>query len=238
MIIAGINFASHFIAWRSASMKIYLKDTEIKVYISIMIAALFLTSLVLIINNSYPSLYESIRHASFQVVAMVTNTGFSTANISTMPVMLPLFLLLLGSIGACAGSTSGGLKLIRLILLYKLSIREFYRLIHPHGKFIIKLDDKTVNYRVLDSVSAFILQFMFLLAVFTLILMTFGEDVLTSSTTALSALANLGPALGDASSNYASLNDSSKWLLSLVMVFGRLEIFTIFILFIPAYWEG
>lgn len=238
MLIAGVNFASHFVAWRSASMKIYLKDVEIKLYFSIIIAAFFITSIILIINNTYPSLYEAIRHAAFQVVAMVTNTGFATENISTLPWMLPLFLVILGTIGACAGSTSGGIKLVRLILLYKLSMRELYRLIHPHGKFIIKLNGKTVNYRVLDSVSAFILQFMFLLAVFTLILMTMGENILTSASTALSALANLGPALGDASSNYASLNDGSKWVLSLVMIFGRLEIFTIFILFIPAYWEN
>jgi len=238
MLIAGINFASHFIAWRSASVKVYLKDTEIKTYFSFVIAAFFITSIIVILNDTYPTLYESIRHAAFQVVAMVTNTGFATENISTMPWMLPLFLMILGTVGACAGSTSGGLKLIRLILLYKLSMRELYRLIHPHGKFIIKLDGKTVNYRVLDSVSAFILQFMFLLVVFTLILMTLGEDVTTSGTAALSALANLGPALGDASSNYASLNDGSKWVLALVMIFGRLEIFTIFVLFIPAYWEN
>jgi len=237
MVIAGFNFASHFIAWRSASMKIYLNDSEIKLYIGIIIAAFFLTSIVLVLNDSYSSLYESLRHAAFQVVAMVTNTGFSTANISTLPWMLPLFLMILGTIGACAGSTSGGLKMVRLILLYKLSMRELYRLIHPHGKFIIKLDGKTINYRVLDSVSAFILQFMFLLVVFTLILMTMGEDVTTSATASLSALANLGPALGDAGSNYASLADGSKWTLALVMIFGRLEIFTIFILFIPAYWE-
>ena len=238
MMIAGVNFASHFIAWRAASMKIYLKDVEIKLYFTIIMAAFSITSIIVIINNTYPSLYESLRHAAFQVVAMVTNTGFATENISTLPWMLPLFLIILGTIGACAGSTSGGIKLVRLILLYKLSMRELYRLIHPHGKFIIKLNGKVVNYRVLDSVSAFILQFMFLLAVFTLILMTMGEDILTSASTSLSALANLGPALGDASSNYSSLNDGSKWVLSLVMIFGRLEIFTIFILFIPAYWEN
>jgi trk system potassium uptake protein TrkH len=237
MVIAGFNFASHFIAWRAASMKVYLNDSEIKIYIGLIIAAFFLTSIILVVNDTYSSLYEALRHSAFQVVAMVSNTGFSTANISTLPWMLPLFLMILGTIGACAGSTSGGIKIVRLILLYKLSMRELYRLIHPHGKFIIKLDGKTINYRVLDSVSAFILQFMFLLAVFTLILMTMGEDVTTSATASLSALANLGPALGDAGSNYASLADGSKWTLALVMIFGRLEIFTIFILFIPAYWE-
>lgn len=237
MVLAGFNFASHFIAWRSASMKVYLKDTEIKVYIGIIIVAFFVTAIVLLINNTYGSLYESLRHSAFQVVAMVSNTGFSTANISQLPWMLPLFLILLGSVGACAGSTSGGIKLVRVILLYKLSMREFYRLVHPHGKFIIKMNDKTVHYRVLDSVSAFLLQFLTLLVFFIMISMAFGEDITTATSTVLSALANLGPALGEAHSNYSSLQDSSKWTLSLVMIFGRLEIFTLFILFIPAYWE-
>ncbi|MCF6287755.1 MAG: TrkH family potassium uptake protein [Proteobacteria bacterium] len=238
MILAGFNFAAHFIAWRSASMKVYLHDTEIKVYLGIIIAAFFITSIVLVVNDTYPTMYEAIRHSAFQVVAMVSNTGFSTANISTLPWMLPLFLILLGSVGACAGSTSGGIKLVRVILLYKLSMREFYRLIHPHGKFIIKMNDKNVHYRVLDSVSAFILQFMTLLIFFILVSMSFGEDITTATSTVLSALANLGPALGEAHSNYSSLQDSSKWVLSLVMIFGRLEIFTLFILFIPAYWES
>ena len=238
MVIAGFNFASHFIAWRSASMKVYLHDTEVKVYIGIIIAAFFVMTLVLVVNSYYTSFYEAIRHSAFQVVAMVSNTGFATENISTLPWMLPLFLILLGSVGACAGSTSGGIKLVRVILLYKLSMREFYRLIHPHGKFIVKLNGKTVNYRVLDSVSAFILQFMTILIFFILVSMSFGEDITTATSTVLSALANLGPALGDAHSSYSSLQDSSKWILSLVMIFGRLEIFTIFILFIPAYWES
>ena len=238
MVLAGFNFASHFIAWRSASMKIYLHDTEIKVYIGIIIAAFFVTSIVLVINETYSSMFEALRHSAFQVVAMVSNTGFSTANISSLPWMLPLFLILLGSVGACAGSTSGGIKLVRVILLYKLSMREFYRLVHPHGKFIVKMNGKTVNYRVLDSVSAFILQFMTLLIFFILVSMSFGEDITTATSTVLSALANLGPALGEAHSNYSSLQDSSKWVLSLVMIFGRLEIFTLFILFIPVYWES
>lgn len=238
MLIAGINFASHFIAWRSASMKIYLNDTEIKLYFGLVIFSFIIATIIMLVNDTYPTLYESVRHSAFQVVAMVSNTGFATENISTLPWMLPLFLMILGTIGACAGSTSGGIKIIRIVLLYKLSMRELYRLIHPHGKFIIKLDGKTVNYRVLDSVSAFILQFMFLMLVFTLVLMTFGEDLVTSGSAALSALANLGPALGDAHSNYESLHDGSKWVLSLIMIFGRLEIFTIFLLFLPAYWES
>ena len=238
MFIAGINFTAHFVAWRAASLKIYLHDTEIKTYGGVVIASIILVTIILVWNNSHGTLYESLRHAGFQVVSMMTTTGFTTENVSLMPGMIPLFLILLGASGACAGSTSGGIKMVRVILLYKLSMRELYRLIHPHGKYIIKLDGSTVNYRVLDSVSAFILQFIFLIAVFTLLLMTFGEDLTTAGTTVISSIGNIGPAMGAANVNFSELADGSKWILSMAMIFGRLEIFTLFVLLIPAYWES
>lgn len=200
--------------------------------------SLVFISIVLLITESHPTLYETIRHSAFNIVSTITTTGFGTEDISMLPLMVPFYFIILGTIGACAGSTSGGIKMIRVILIYKLSLRELYRLIHPHGKFIIKLDGKIVNYRVLDSVSAFFFQLIFLLMIFILLLLSFGEDLTTSVSATFSAMANLGPALGDAGSNYASLQDGSKWVLSLVMIFGRLEIFTIFLLFIPAYWES
>ena len=238
MLVGGINFASHFTAWRSASMKVYLHDTEIKTYFGVIMFSLVFISIVLLITESHPTLYETIRHSAFNIVSTITTTGFGTEDISMLPLMVPFYFIILGTIGACAGSTSGGIKMIRVILIYKLSLRELYRLIHPHGKFIIKLDGKIVNYRVLDSVSAFFFQLIFLLMIFILLLLSFGEDLTTSVSATFSAMANLGPALGDAGSNYASLHDGSKWVLSLVMIFGRLEIFTIFLLFIPAYWES
>lgn len=238
MFIAGINFASHFLAWRTASMKEYYNDTEVRVYFGIVIAVTIIISLYFILNNTYPTLYEDIRHSLFQVVSMITTTGFTTENISTLPHMIPLLLIFLGVIGASAGSTSGGIKLVRVILIFKLSMRELYRLIHPHGKFIIKMDGKTVNYRVLDSISAFLFQFVFIVAVFTLIVMLLGENMETASSTVLSSVANIGPALGDAGTNFSQLSDGSKWTLAFAMIVGRLEVFTIFILMIPAYWES
>lgn len=238
MFIAGINFASHFIAWRSASMQVYLRDTEVKTFAAVVIGSVIICSSIFVYFDTYDTLFEDIRHATFNVMSMMTTTGFTIDNVSNLPTMLPLFLLFLGTIGACAGSTSGGIKLIRVILLTKLSFRELYRLIHPHGKFIIKLDGKTVNYRVLDSVSAFILQFIFLAAFFTLLLMFFGEDLMTSSSTVITSLGNIGPAMGHANVNFSELSVASKWVLSFVMIFGRLEIFTLFVLLIPAYWES
>jgi trk system potassium uptake protein TrkH len=237
MLIAGINFASHFLAWKSASIKTYLIDTEVKVFIGFMVVASVITSFQLYTSGVSDSLYESIRQGTFQAVSVGTTTGFTTEPFYQWPGALPLLLILFSVIGGCAGSTAGGFKVIRMILLFKMSMRELYRLIHPHGKYLVKINGKTVNYRVLDSVSAFFVQFLFLWCVFTLLLAGFGENITTAFSTSLACLTNLGPALGDAGANYASISDGAKTVLSIAMIFGRLELFTLFILLIPAYWE-
>ncbi len=237
MLIAGINFASHFLAWKSASIKTYLVDTEVKVFIGFMVAASAVTSFQLYTSGVSSSLYESIRQGTFQAVSVGTTTGFTTEPFYLWPGALPLLLILFSVIGGCAGSTAGGFKVIRMILLFKMSLRELYRLIHPHGKYLIKINGKTVNYRVLDSVSAFFVQFLFLWCVFTLLLAGFGENITTAFSASLACLTNLGPALGDAGAHYAGVSDGAKTVLSIAMIFGRLELFTLFILLIPAYWE-
>ncbi|TDR20555.1 TrkH family potassium uptake protein [Marinicella litoralis] len=237
MIIAGINFASHFLAWKSASIRTYLLDTEVKVFIGFLALASLATSFQLYLTDTSGSLYESLRQGTFQAVSIGSTAGFTTESFHLWPGALPLLLILFSTIGGCAGSTGGGFKVIRMILLFKMSMRELYRLIHPHGKYLVKINGKTVNYRVLDSVSAFFVQFLFLLCVFGIILAGLGENLTTAFSASLACLTNLGPALGDAGSNYASLSDGSKSILTIAMIFGRLELFTLFILLIPAYWE-
>lgn len=237
MLIAGINFASHFLAWKSASIKTYLMDTEVKVFIGFMVIASVITSFQLYTSGVSDSLYESIRQGTFQAVSVGSTTGFTTEPFYLWPGALPLFLILFSVIGGCAGSTAGGFKVIRMILLFKMSMRELYRLIHPHGKYLVKINGKTVNYRILDSVSAFFVQFLFLWCVFTLLLAGFGENITTAFSASLACLTNLGPALGDAGAHYANISDGAKSVLSVAMIFGRLELFTLFILLIPAYWE-
>jgi trk system potassium uptake protein TrkH len=237
MVIAGINFASHFLAWKSASIRTYLLDTEVKVFLGFLSVAALITSFQLYMTGTTDTLYESIRQGTFQAVSVGTTTGFTTESFYLWPGALPLLLILFSTIGGCAGSTGGGFKVIRMILLFKMSMRELYRLIHPHGKYLVKINGKTVNYRVLDSVSAFFVQFLFLLCVFGMILASLGEDLTTAFSASLACLTNLGPALGDAGANYASLSDGSKSVLTVAMIFGRLELFTLFILLIPAYWE-
>jgi trk system potassium uptake protein TrkH len=237
MTIAGINFASHFLAWKSASIRTYLLDTEVKVFLGFLATASLVTSFQLYVTDTSDSLYESIRQGTFQAVSVGTTTGFTTEAFYLWPGALPLLLILFSTIGGCAGSTAGGFKVIRMILLFKMSMRELHRLIHPHGKYLVKINDKTVNYRVLDSVSAFFVQFLFLWCVFTLLLAGFGENITTAFSASLACLTNLGPALGDAGAHYANVSDGAKSVLTIAMIFGRLELFTLFILLIPAYWE-
>jgi len=237
MMIAGINFASHFLAWKNATIRNYLVDTEFKVYMGFMFFASVIVSLLLYVNDTYDSLYESIRHGIFHAISVSTTTGFTTDAFYQWPGALPLILILLATVGGCAGSTAGGIKVIRIILLYKLSLRELHRLIHPNGKYLVKINGKTVNYRVLDSVSAFLVQFVFLVAVFTILLASFGQDLTTAFASSIACLTNMGPSLGEAGAHFADLSEGSKWVLSVAMIFGRLELFTLFVMLIPAYWE-
>lgn len=237
MMIAGINFASHFMAWKAASIRTYMLDSEVRVFLGFMVIASVLTSFQLYVTGTADSLFESIRQGTFQAVSVGTTAGFTTEPFYLWVGALPIMLMLFSTIGGCAGSTGGGFKVIRMILLFKMSMRELYRLIHPHGKYLVKINDKTVNYRVLDSVSAFFVQFLFLLCVFSILLAAFGADLTTAFSSSLACLTNLGPALGEAGPHYANISEGGKWVLSLAMIFGRLELFTLFILLIPAYWE-
>ncbi len=238
MAVSAINFASHFLAWKHATIKAYLQDSEIRTFIALLAVLSVFISLALYLSGTYPSLFAAFRYGIFQTVSFVTTTGFGTAPAYLWPAAIALLLILSSAIGGCAGSTGGGMKVVRVILLYKISLKELYRLIHPHGKFIIKLNGRTVDYRVLDSVSAFFVLFALLFSVFTLLLAAYGEDLVTAASATIASMTNLGPALGKAGASFAELTDASKWTLALAMIFGRLELFTVLVLFTPAYWKS
>lgn len=237
MVISAVSFASHFTAWKSNSIKAYINNTEVKAFLFTLMLVSIGVSMYLYTTGETKTLFESFRQGTFQVVSFGTTTGYSTEPFYLWAGALPFLLIIISALCGCAGSTAGGLKMIRVIFLFKITLREFHRLIHPHGKFLIKVNGKVINYRVLDSIAAFFVLFIFLFVVFTLLLLLFGEDLITALTTSLSSLTSLGPALGTASSHYADMQDASKWILSMAMIFGRLELFTLFILLIPDYWE-
>jgi trk system potassium uptake protein TrkH len=238
MVIAGINFALHFTAWRRASAQPYFTDPELRVYASLLFAFAILVSFGLYLTGTYDTLATSFRYGTFQVISAMTTTGFTTASFHAWEGALPVILILLAFIGGCAGSTAGGMKVIRIILLYRQSVREIRRLIHPHAVIPVKIGGQRTSDRIISAVWGFFFLYIANFAVMTILLTATGLDAETAYSAVGACITNLGPALGDAGPNYAALNDTAKVILSVAMLLGRLEIYTLLVLLTPAFWRG
>lgn len=238
MFIAGINFALHFTAWRRASMQHYFKDNELRVYTSLLVVFSLLASFALYFTSTFETLATSFRHGTFQVISVMTTTGFTTDPFYTWPSFVPLLLIFVAFIGGCAGSTAGGVKVIRVILLHRQALREIRLLIHPHGIFPIKYAGQTVKPKLMAAVWGVFLLFLASFAIMTMLLTATGLDMVTSYSAVVACISNMGPALGKADVNFASLNDTAKVILSFSMLLGRLEIYTILVLLIPEFWAA
>jgi len=238
LVVSGINFSLHFIVWRQRKLGHYLKDPECRAYLGILLALFLITTATLMLHQHYESPWQSIRYAAFMVISVATTTGFGLADFSSWPTFLPYLLLYSTFIGACAGSTGGGMKVMRALLVYRQGMREFLRLLHPNGVFLVKLGRRTVPDRVVESVWAFFSIYLVTFVSLMLVLLALGVDQLTAFSTLTSCLNNLGPALGDAAVHYGSLPASAKLVLSLAMVLGRLEVFSLLILLTPAFWRS
>ena len=236
MLTAAINFGLHFTAFGSRSLKYYWRDSEFRFYIWVTLAGC-----VIIVGYLYASgtfdLRNSFLHGVFQVVSIGTTAGFGSESFAAWPAFLPYVLLLLGIMGACAGSTSGGMKAVRVMLIMKSGLRELNRLVHPNAVVPIKVNRKIVPPRVTDAVWGFFAIYILSFFVLTIVVMATGENFVTSFSTVASCLSNIGPALGDAASHYASVNEVAKCFLILAMLMGRLEIFTLLVLLTPAFWR-
>lgn len=236
MFFAGINFALHFSAWRQLSITQYLRDTELKFYAIILGVVSLITVVVLYSTNTY-SLAEALEHGIFQSVSIATTTGYTTANFSAWPSMLPYLLIYASIIGACAGSTGGGMKVIRILLILKQGLREVQRLIHPNAIIHIKLGRTLVPDRVIDSVWGFFAVYVMVFLALLLALLATGLDVVTAFSAVGASINNLGPGLAEVAQNYSELSAVAKWILCLAMLLGRLEIFTLLVLFLPMFWR-
>jgi trk system potassium uptake protein TrkH len=237
MFAGGINFSLHFVAWRRLSVRPYTTDSEFQFYAKVLVTSALVVSAVLLATEFYPETSRNIRHAIFQVVSFGTTTGFTTAAFYDWPAFVPLLLLILGMIGASASSTSGGIKQLRIMLLFKQGYREILRLIHPQAQILVKLGQREVSERVIDAVWGFFATYIAVFVVFLLLLMALGLDQITAFSALASAMSNLGPGLGKVSAHWADIPSTAKWLLSLAMIMGRLEIFTLLVLFTPAFWR-
>ena len=236
MIIAGINFGLHFVVLNRRNPLLYFRDREVQVYISVLTLVAVIVCFVL---SQYPLASDSpIREGVFQAVSIATTTGFTTTNFSLWPSVAPIMLLFAAFAGGCAGSTAGGVKIIRVILIYLQGRREIRRLIHPNGVFPIKIGSQKVPDRVVQSVWSFFSIYVIVFLTMVIVLMLISElDFVTAFSAVGATLNNLGPGLGEVAANYAELTDPVKWVLIVVMLLGRLEIFTLLVLLTPAFWR-
>ncbi len=237
MLASGINFSLHFLSFQNINIKPYLNDAELHAYLKILIVICIVCSSYNAIAGNYENLSEVFRDSIFQTVSIATTTGFTTANFQNWPGFIPLLLIFSCFIGACAGSTCGGIKVIRILLLFKQGIREIKRLIHPNAIFTIKIGDKPISERIIEAVWGFLAVYVIIFAILLLVLMATDIDFLTAFSALSACINNLGPGLGEVSQNYYGINEIAKWILCLAMLLGRLEIFTLLVLFTPAFWR-
>ncbi|MFZ9036358.1 MAG: potassium transporter TrkG [Francisellaceae bacterium] len=238
MIISATSFALHFNAFRRLSIRAYWKDPEFRAYIFYGFTMAIIVILTLISQATDKSDFQAFWDGLFQVVSFVTNTGFtSNGNYHDWPLFIPVLLMFIGLIGGCAGSTSGGLKIVRAVLLRKQAFREARRLVHPNGIFPIKFGDKVMSETVMSSVWGFIAAYFMLFVILWLCMMGVGVPSITAFSAVAACISNLGPGLGEVGVNYANLPVAAHWILGFAMLIGRLEIFTVLVLFTSDFWR-
>lgn len=237
MLLAGINFALHFSVFRSNSIKPYLLDVEFRVYIAILAFASLISVFYLHFTNTFESWGNALHHGIFQTISIGTTAGFTTADYYNWPGFLPVMLLFLSFVGGCAGSTGGGMKVIRFILLFKQGLREIFRLIHPSAQIPVKIGGKAMPENVSNAIWGFFALYVASFSLMMLLLMAAGLDQVTAFSALAACLNNLGPGLGDVGANYKGINDFSKWVLCFAMLLGRLEIFTLLVILTPSFWR-
>lgn len=238
MFFAGVNFSLHFLCWRSRNLTYYFGDSEFKTYLALLTVVFLLCASGLALTQFEDNPIQSFRIALFQAVSIGTTTGFTTSAFQLWPGFLPLLLIFSSFIGGCAGSTGGGIKVIRVLLLYKQGMREIHRLIHPNAVMTIKMGGRPVHGRVVDAVWGFFATYVAVFGLLLLSIMATGIDQITAFSAIAACLNNLGPGLGDVSYHYGDLSGVAKMILSAAMLLGRLEIFTLFVLFTPAFWRA
>jgi trk system potassium uptake protein len=237
MLLGGMNFALHFLFFRRASFEPYRRDEEVRLYLALLGTGAVIATAYLLYSGVTGSFAEAMRQGIFQAVSIGTTTGYATTEFHLWPGFLPLMLIFLSFVGGCTASTGGGMKVIRVLLLAKQGLREIQRLIHPHAHIAVKVNEKVMQNRVVEAVWGFMAAYILVFAVMVLLLMASGLDQITAFSAVAATLNNLGPGLGEVGSNYASINDFSKWALTLSMLLGRLEIFTVLVLLSPAFWR-
>jgi trk system potassium uptake protein len=239
MLLAGINFATHFVFARSGDLRAYRRDPEALVFVALLVASSIGIAAYLWLVGTYASFATALRFASFNVVSVATTTGFANTDFGLWPIFVPVFMIFLASFASCSGSTGGGIKLVRALLLWKQSTRELKRILHPRAYIPVKLGGQLVDGNVMFAVLGFAMLYGSTIAIATLAMLASGCDVITAFTAVMASINNMGPGLGEVgpSTTYAGLTDFQTWVCTSAMLLGRLELFTLIVVLTPAFWR-
>ena len=239
MLLAGVNFALYFLVWKRRSLMVLWRDLEARMFFGTMVASVLGITLFLTAHKVYPTFGESLRHAAFNVVSIATTTGFATVDYAQWPIFAPILMLFLCGFATCAGSTGGGVKMVRGMLLLKQARSELVRIVHPRAVLPVTLGGSIVDAKVMQSVLAFMLIYGAVLTFATLALLFSGLEVITAFTAVVACINNTGPGLGQVgpATTYQGLSDFQTWVCSITMLLGRLELFAVLVLFTPQFWR-
>ena len=239
MLLAGINFATHFIALRGRSLQAYWRDAEACAFLALIASSILVCSTFLWVSGTYEGWWTALRHVAFNLVSIATDCGFVSLDYDQWPVFVPMWMLLLSCFAVSSGSTGGGIKMIRALILFKQSQRELQRLVHPAVVNPIRVGEHAIPSGIAGSVLGFIFLYAFTVGELTFLLMASGLDFVSAFTAIIACINNAGPGLNvvGPAQNYGVLTDFQTWICSLAMLAGRLEIFTLFVLFTPYFWR-
>jgi trk system potassium uptake protein len=239
MLLAAMNFSTHFLVWREKSLKLYLHDAEAVATVGLILASCLGIAVFLWWQGTYPSFWTALRHASFNLVSIATDCGFASADFNQWPIFAPMWMLFLSCIAVSSGSTGGGIKMVRTLILFKQAGREFLKLLHPAAISPMKIGGSVVPNNIVFAVLGFIFLYFMTVVTLTFVLLISGLDFISAFSAIIACINNAGPGLGvvGPAGNFGVLSDFQTWICTIAMLVGRLEIFTVLILFTPHFWK-
>jgi len=239
MLLSGINLMLYFAAWRRRSLGVLWRNIEVRSFYAVLLGSILLITVYLVASGTHPDTLDALRRTAFHVISVATTTGYASYDYAQWPLFASLLMILLGCFATCAGSTGGGIKMIRLLLLLAQARRELVRVVHPNVVNPIVIGGRAIDDRTIQGVIGFMMMYGATLVVLTMVLLFSGLDVVTAFTAVIACVNNIGPGLGEVgpSVNYGGLSDFQTWVCALAMMLGRLELLSVLVLFMPQFWR-
>ena len=240
MMLAGVSFMLYFQAWRHRSLRVLWANVEVRAFYAVVACSVVLIALYLTVHGEYPTFGEALRHTVFHVVSLATTTGYASRDYAQWPTFAALLMILLGCFATCAGSTGGGIKMVRMLLLVKQSTRELVRIVHPNVVNPVVLGGEVVPPRVMQGVIAYMMIYGATQTALTMLMLFTGLDPITAFTAVIAMVNNIGPGLGEVGPavNFGVLTDFQTWVCTFAMLLGRLELLGLLVLFTPSFWKN